>query len=60
MTIELTEAEAQLLAEILDSEFRDLKDEIHRTETYDYKEALKQREALMVNLLTKLGRPLTV
>lgn len=60
MTLELTEAEAQLLAEILDRDFRDLKDEIHRTETYDYKEALKVREALMVNMLTKLGRPLTV
>jgi hypothetical protein len=60
MTLDLTDAETQLLAEILDNEFRDLKDEIHRTETYEYKEALKQREALMVNVLTKLGRPLTV
>jgi hypothetical protein len=60
MTLDLTEAEVQLLTEILDQSFRDLKDEIYRTETYDYKEALKQREALLVTMLTKLGRPLTV
>ena len=60
MTIELTEAEVQLLAELLDSDFRDLKEEIHRTETYEYKEALKQREALLAGILTRLGRPLSV
>ena len=60
MTIELTEAEGQVLAELLDQDFRDLKEEIHRTETYDYKEALKEREAVLVSILSKLGRPLTV
>jgi hypothetical protein len=60
MTIELTEAEGQLLAELLDSDFRDLKEEIHRTETYAYKESLKEREALLVGILQKLGRTLTV
>jgi len=60
MTIELTDVEAQLLADLLDSDYRDLKEEIHRTETFEYKEALKQREALMAGILAKLGRPLTV
>ena len=60
MTLELTDAEARLLADLLDSDYRDLKEEIHRTETFEYKEALKQRETLMVGLLRKLGRPLTV
>ncbi len=60
MTIELTEAEGRLLAELLDQEFRNLKQEIHRTETFDYKEALKEREALLAGIITKLGRPLTV
>jgi hypothetical protein len=60
MTLDLTEAEERLLAELLDSDYRDLKEEIHRTETFDYKEALKEREALLIGILGRLGVPIDV
>ena len=56
MTIELSEAEERLLAELLDSDYRDLKEEINKTETFDYKEALKERERLLVGMIAKLGQ----
>ncbi len=56
MQLDLTDAEQELLANLLDNAMRDLKEEIYHTETYDYKEQLKEREALMVGLLTKVKR----
>jgi hypothetical protein len=53
MQVELTDAEQELLANLLDNALRDLKEEIYHTETYDYKEQLKAREGLMAGLLTK-------
>jgi len=55
--IELTDEETQILTDMLDQEFRNLKEEIYKTETRGFKEALKAREALLVGLLTKLGHP---
>ncbi len=54
MQVELTAAEQELLANLLDNALRDLKEEIYKTETYDYKEQLKERENLMAGLLTKV------
>ncbi len=54
MQVELTAAEQELLANLLDNALRDLKEEIYMTETYDYKEQLKERENLMAGLLTKV------
>ncbi|MBX5491307.1 MAG: hypothetical protein IRZ14_09110 [Chloroflexi bacterium] len=55
MNVELTQEESTLLANLLDQAIRDLKAEIHHTDTPGYKEQLKEREALMVGLLRKLG-----
>jgi len=55
--IELSDEEIAILADLLDQDYRNLKEEIYKTETREFKEALKAREALMVGLLTKLGRP---
>jgi DNA-binding MarR family transcriptional regulator len=54
MQLELTDAEQELLANLLDNAMRELKEEIYKTETYDYKEQLKEREALLVGLLTRV------
>lgn len=55
MHVELTQEECTLLANLLDQAVRDLKAEIHHTDTPDYKDQLKEREALMLGLLRKLG-----
>lgn len=54
MHVELTPEECALLANLLDQAVRDLKAEIHHTDTPDYKEQLKERENLMAGLLTKV------
>jgi tRNA (guanine37-N1)-methyltransferase len=51
----LSDEERALLAELLDADYRELKEEINKTEGYDYKEALKARERLLESLLAKVG-----
>ena len=53
MEITLTEQERALLEELLDSDFRELKEEINKTEAYGYKEQLKAREQTLVALMEK-------
>ncbi len=55
MNLELSAEERGLLAELLDEAVRDLKEEIYKTETFDYKEQLKTREQLMLGLLQKVN-----
>ncbi len=57
MELELTAEERTLLVQLLDNALRDLKEEIYKTETFDYKEALKERERTLVGLLDRLNRP---
>ena len=54
MNLSLSEQERALLAELLDADLRELKEEINKTETFDYKEELKTREGLLRGLLARL------
>jgi hypothetical protein len=56
MQVELSPDEYTLLAELLDRNFRDLKEEINKTEAFDYKVALKARERTLVGLIGKVSR----
>lgn len=49
--IDLTVAERDLLAEMLDSCLTDLRGEISATHRHEYKEDLKQREALLRKII---------
>lgn len=51
------EAERGLLLEILQKHYDGLRVEINRTDTLDYKEALRDRERLMESVLRKLDAP---
>jgi hypothetical protein len=53
-TLELTAEELSLLAELLEQDYRELKEEINKTEGFRYKEDLKAREATMLSLLNKV------
>lgn len=55
MTIELTTQEHEYLADLLQSALGELRDEIHHTDSFDYKELLKAQEKLIHALLRKLG-----
>ena len=55
MNFELSADERTLLAGMLDQAVRDIKAEIHHTDTADYKDQLKERETIMLNLLNRLN-----
>lgn len=50
--IELTPEERDLVAEILAAYYTELRGEVSDTSRHDYKEMLKQREALLKKALT--------
>lgn len=54
MNIEITDAEKELLESILSSYLSDLKEEIHHSETADFKVALKDRKEIVTSLLNKI------
>jgi len=61
MQVDLSAAEATLLADIINGALRGVREEIHKAEVAEYKEMLRQREALLVSLLNRLGaRPANV
>jgi hypothetical protein len=47
MLLELNRSEEELLAAVLSAALGNLREEIYKTETADYKITLKQRESLM-------------
>ncbi len=54
MQLEIGSEERSLLIDVLDSAYRNLKEEINKTETYDFKNELKGREAILLSLLDQL------
>ena len=52
--IELNPREAQALQHALKSYLSDLHDEIVHTDSYDYREQLKQEQALLDSLVTRI------
>jgi hypothetical protein len=54
VNVELTEEERELLLETLRRVLGELRSEIYKTEAFDYKEALKAREAAITGLIDRL------
>lgn len=54
MAIDLNEAERELLAEVLDKELEDIRSELHHTQGHDFKDSLREREALVRGLLARV------
>jgi len=52
-TINLADNEQAFLIEMLEREIPNLRQEIHHTDAYDYREFLKEREKLIHELLSK-------
>jgi hypothetical protein len=55
--LELTEPEADLLREIVEEWLSDLRVEIGHTDNLDYRERLKRQEAVLRDVLDRLGAP---
>ena len=56
MQLDLSPAEAAVVADILDSALGALREEVYKAEVADYKVTLKEREALLAGVLQRLGR----
>jgi hypothetical protein len=56
MQLDLSPAEAAVVADILDSALGELREEVYKAEVADYKDTLKEREALLTGVLQRLGR----
>jgi hypothetical protein len=54
LTLEINEQEREILLEVLKSAHTSLLDELHHTESYDYKQMLKQRDENLKNLKSKI------
>ena len=54
MTLNINEQERDLLLEVLNSAHSSLLDEILHTESYDYRQMLKQKDELLKNLRSKI------
>jgi hypothetical protein len=54
MSLDLSAEEHDLLVDLLDRAYRDLKEEIYKTEAYAYKKDLKSRERMLVGLIQRL------
>ena len=59
MNLQLESAQVDLLREILDSAFRDLRYEVADTDNSQYKHQLRDRERELGELLDLVGGPLT-
>ncbi len=55
MQIALNNEEKQTLLEILNETLPNLRAEVYRTENYDYREELKQRKAIIKQLIARLA-----
>jgi len=58
-TIELTPEELELLREILESDLSELRMEIVDTDNSDFKDGLKHRKRIMMDIMEKLPRTAT-
>jgi hypothetical protein len=58
MNLHLEPEQAELLREILDSAYRDLRYEVADTDNSEYKRQLRERERALRDLLDLVGGPL--
>lgn len=54
--LELEQDQAEMLREMLESYLGDLRMEISQTDQMDFREDLKKREALLKDLIARLGQ----
>ncbi len=55
MQVVLNDEERETLMEVLTEALPNLREEVYKTENFDYREELKRREASIKSLLARLG-----
>ncbi|HQU84513.1 MAG TPA: hypothetical protein PKY59_15350 [Pyrinomonadaceae bacterium] len=59
MTLKINDEEKEFLLHLLSSEHKSLLDELHHTESYDYKQMLKQKDEFLRLLKSKVESTVT-
>ena len=59
MQLNLSADEGSVLADLLDSALRSVREEVYKAEVAEYKALLKQRELVITTLLQRLATPST-
>ena len=57
MQLDLSADELAVLADVVDSALGELREEVYKAEVADYKDNLKQREAVLTRILARLAAP---
>jgi hypothetical protein len=57
MHIDLSEDETAVVTETLSGALGELREQIYKAEVAEYKDKLKQREAVLTSVLSRLGAP---
>src|ERR1700750_547250 len=55
MQLDLSADEVTVLADVVDSALGSLREEVYKSEVTEYKDSLKQRQALLESVLQRLG-----
>ena len=55
MQLDLSADESAILADVLNSALRDTREEVYKAEVAEYKQTLRQREAILARLLERVG-----
>lgn len=59
MDITLNDVERSLLTSLLQDALGDVREEVYKSETSDYRDQLKEREEIIRGLLERFGAPAT-
>jgi len=57
MQLDLTADELAVLADVLDSALRAVREEVYKAEVAEYKDSLKRRESVLTAVLQRMGIP---
>jgi hypothetical protein len=55
MQLDISADEAAVLADVLDSALREIREEVYKAEVTEYRASLKQREAVISGILQRLA-----
>jgi hypothetical protein len=56
MEIIVSQEERSYLVELLESTLQDLRQEVHRTDSFEFKEMLHEKEKMLVGLIERLRK----
>jgi len=55
MQLDLSTDEKAVLADVLDNALRETREQVYKAELSEFKDSLKQREAILAGLLERVG-----